>query len=131
MSTTLQEIKSSSILTWEKGNQDDFERWMILLEMRLTEKDSRDCMTTNWGEGSTATADEKKKDLTACCLILTKTKGIAFKMIKNLKSAKEMWVKLADCYLVSKDPTLRANNLFNKWNKSVVFKSNQYSDPNG
>ena len=55
------------------------------------------------GGASTATADQKKKDLQAKCLMLTKTKGIAFKMIKNIKSCKAMLEKLKDRYQGSQE----------------------------
>ena len=118
-----------SQLGMEKKIPAKFERWQILLALKLEDKDAKKAIENNYSVS--IDADKKKTDITASNLIITKTKDTVPHMIKNLKSAKDMWAKLADRYLASKDPTLRANYLFNKWNKIVVFKSNQYSDLNG
>ena len=76
MATTLEEMKASSIPTWEKGSQDEFERWRILNVMRMTEKEWHESLENDWGEASTtATPEQKKKDLQAHCFMLTKNQG--------------------------------------------------------
>ena len=130
MTTTLNELKASSIPTWEKGSQDEFERWRILNMMRMTEKDWHESLENDWGETSSATTEQKKKDLHARCLMLTKTKGIAFKMIKNIKSAKEMMKKLDDRYMGSQDEDKRGNDLLETWSKALHMKGNEYGNPN-
>ena len=130
MSTTIDDIKASNIPVWEKGSQDDFERWILLIEMRLREKDCVECMTQDWGDSSKEDDAKKKKDVTARCLILTKTKGVAFKMIKNIKSCKAMLEKLKDRYQGSQEKNKRGNDLLEDWTKATTMTSNEYGNPN-
>ena len=57
-------------------------------------------------------------------------KGIAFKIIKNIKSAKEMMKKLDDRYMGSQDEDKRGNDLLETWSKALHMKGNKYGNPN-
>ena len=68
--------------------------------------------------------------MTAHCLILVKTKGIAFKIIKNIKSTKAMLEKLKDCYQGSQEKEKRENDRLEDWTKATTMTSNKYGNLN-
>ena len=75
-------------------------------------------------------ANKKKADAQARNLIMCKVEGVAFNMVKNLKNAHAMIIKLNNWYLASQDKEMRVTDLFKMWTKAQTFKGNTHADPN-
>ena len=108
---TIDDIKIASIPTWNgKGTSTEYERWSLLVRLKLEEKGIKEALKKDLS--SSTDNKEKKADAQARNLIVSKVEGVAFNMVKNLKNAHNMMVKLNDCYLASQNKETRVTDLF-------------------
>jgi len=110
------------------GKHAEYERWETLVRIKCAAKDIAEALKRKITSGDSA--ELKLKNSKAMDIILSHTKGTAFKMVKRLDSAFEIMEKLTDRYGVAVQDDENLEDLFAEWTKLCTMTGDPYMNPN-
>ena len=127
MSNNKKDIEKLPVPVWNgSGKHSEYERWSILIKIRLEGKKIAEPLTTDLSRGSD---DDKMKDVKPKVILLSCTSGTAFNMIKKLTNAKAMWDKLENHFGTAPTDEDLASDLMDRWAKLNKMNQDKYDCP--